>query len=101
MSVVPGIPEGAIDIGGGHWIKLCDYKGEVAALNDYHLRPDGTVCAGFISFRGRSWSKQFEHSPAHQAWDVISENPLHLEPSLLCRACGDHGFIRNGRWVKA
>jgi hypothetical protein len=32
---------------------------------------------------------------------LISEDPLHIEPSLLCEFCGDHGFIRDGRWVPA
>lgn len=34
-------------------------------------------------------------------WDVESWEPLTLSPSLLCRNCGDHGFIREGRWVPA
>lgn len=32
-------------------------------------------------------------------WDVVSVKPLTLAPSLVCRACGHHGFIREGRWV--
>jgi len=32
---------------------------------------------------------------------LVSEDPLHIEPSILCRACGDHGFIRDGRWQPA
>jgi|SRR6185369_994852 len=31
-------------------------------------------------------------------WQVVSFDPIHVEPSLLC-SCGDHGFIRGGRWV--
>lgn len=27
--------------------------------------------------------------------------PLHVEPSLLCGACGSHGFIRGGVWTDA
>jgi len=34
-------------------------------------------------------------------WTQMSAEPLHLEPSLLCRLCGDHGFIRDGKWVPA
>ncbi len=34
-------------------------------------------------------------------WTLVSREPLTLAPSLLCRACGDHGFIREGRWVPA
>jgi hypothetical protein len=34
-------------------------------------------------------------------WNVEQAEPLTLSPSVLCRACGNHGFIRNGRWVSA
>src|SRR5690348_3902891 len=29
-------------------------------------------------------------------WDVEAWEPLTLSPSLLCRQCGDHGFIKEG-----
>lgn len=35
---------------------------------------------------------------------LVSEDPIHIEPSLLCLPgdlCGLHGFIRDGRWVPA
>jgi hypothetical protein len=32
---------------------------------------------------------------------VVSLDPVHLEPSLLFRCCGVHGFLRQGRWVEA
>jgi hypothetical protein len=34
-------------------------------------------------------------------WKVESWEPLTLSPSLLCRRCGDHGHIRDGKWVPA
>lgn len=34
-------------------------------------------------------------------WQVGSFEPLTVSPSLLCTRCGDHGFIREGRWVPA
>lgn len=34
-------------------------------------------------------------------WQVVSWQPLTLSPSLLCRSCGLHGWIRDGRWVPA
>lgn len=33
-------------------------------------------------------------------WQVGSWDPLTLSPSVLCH-CGDHGWIRDGKWVKA
>ena len=32
---------------------------------------------------------------------IISTNPLHIEPSILCDDCGLHGWVRNGLWVTA
>lgn len=34
-------------------------------------------------------------------WQVESWDPLTVSPSLLCRACGDHGLIVEGKWVPA
>ena len=35
-----------------------------------------------------------------RSWNVASAMPLTLTPSILC-ACGEHGFVRNGKWVPA
>lgn len=32
---------------------------------------------------------------------LVSRDPLHLEPSLLWRCCGLHGWVRNGTWEPA
>lgn len=34
-------------------------------------------------------------------WTLISEDPLTISPSLLCPACGHHGFVRDSKWVPA
>jgi len=39
--------------------------------------------------------------PDSQRWTVESWFPLTLSPSILCLRCGDHGFIRDGKWVSA
>lgn len=28
----------------------------------------------------------------------VSEDPLTIDPSILCPDCGTHGFVRAGRW---
>lgn len=33
--------------------------------------------------------------------ELVSRDPLHLEPSLLWRCCGLHGWVRNGQWQEA
>lgn len=41
-----------------------------------------------------------EAFPNRPLWQVESWDPLTLSPSILCD-CGNHGFIRNGRWEVA
>lgn len=31
-------------------------------------------------------------------WDLVQVEPLTIAPSILCRDCGFHGFLRNGLW---
>lgn len=89
-----------IDIGHGHSIRFVEYKDDkCTAIDDYHLNKDGKECAGFIAFKDGAWAKEFDNTIT--TWDVISLDPLTLSPSILCRACGDHGFITNGKWVPA
>lgn len=66
----------------------------------YHFKPDGSECAGVVTFRGEVQQKI---GPGHPSWTVESSEPLTLSPSVLCKAegCGDHGFIRSGKWVPA
>lgn len=33
-------------------------------------------------------------------WALHSLSPLHVEPSIQC-GCGEHGFIRGGKWEPA
>jgi hypothetical protein len=38
----------------------------------------------------------------HASWQLVSKEPLHLEPSIFCsHGCNFHGFIRDGKWVPA
>ncbi len=89
-----------LDLGSGHTLTFANYKGEVAGCSIAHPRPDnGMPCDGWVAFADRAWALSFAGSIA--TWKVESESPLTLSPSVLCRACGDHGFVRNGKWVKA
>lgn len=64
----------------------------------HHLTSEGRQCGSGLTFAG---PVQAEVGPVGPTWTVESWDPLTLSPSLLCRACGDHGFIRGGRWVPA
>jgi hypothetical protein len=50
----------------------------------------------------RTWSWIGSLGAVVSGHTIASFDPLHVEGSLLCpRGCGDHGFVRQGRWVTA
>lgn len=86
------------DIGDGHEISFVFYKDDQrAGMNVRHKTPAGEPCEGFITFEGSAWAKEFSNAVT---WKVENWDPLTISPSLLCR-CGDHGWIREGKWVRA
>jgi|SRR5579859_5587373 len=106
----------AIDIGHGHEIADLMFNPEdnennrrVFGVPLPHLRigiqvmhphkATGHQCAAGIYFDTPEVRKVTGGSGAH--WQVESWDPLTLSPSLLCLTCGDHGFIKAGRWVPA
>lgn len=93
-----GLPEGANALGHDtYWTKVTR-EGQWIGIHEWH-RERGEYEAGFIPFTGRlkpGWWRS--DAPT---WEVVSEDPLTLSPSLLCGQCGHHGFIRNGEWVPA
>lgn len=42
----------------------------------------------------------FTNRGASSGHELVSADPLTISPSLLCR-CGDHGWLRDGRWIPA
>lgn len=93
-----------LDLGDGHTLRFVAFAPD-RALNP-HLAdiPDdekagaivthGTNCQGYLAFNPRV-------SAGSSHWTVESWEPLTISPSVLCAACGDHGFIRGGKWVRA
>jgi hypothetical protein len=94
-----GPPDHAIDIGDGHRIVMVKWQHEICGVNCWHLTAEGTWCVGWAPFSGSKWAAEFNGKIS--TWDVVQNEPLTMSPSLLCRACKDHGFIRDGRWVRA
>jgi hypothetical protein len=63
-----------------------------------HKKPDGSGdCSGAVNF-DTPVMRQLRSDRA--LWTVESWEPLTISPSVLC-SCGDHGFIREGKWVPA
>mgnify|MGYP003454880989 FL=1 len=101
----------AIDFGDGHtgewlgWRPDRKLNPQYAHLPDverctlivYHSKPDGSPCSGAITVVSPVNEAVF---PGRPKWQMVQEEPLTLTPSLLC-SCGDHGFITNGKWVRA
>ena len=87
-----------IELGDNHSAVLRYVDGELWGLAYDHLKPDGTPCitASWVSFEGVG-----VHASLPGGWTLHSTEPLHIEPSILCTICHDHGFIRDGKWVRA
>jgi len=75
-----------------------DVRAEVRAIHgEIHGVHYEHTCNGVASSPG--WVPVKPMWP--DGWDLVQLEPLTLSPSLLCRACGHHGFIREGRWLPA
>lgn len=100
-----------VDLGDGHSIEFTAWRPnrelnpQYADLPDEdrigaivrHSKADGEECTGSIMFDCEATRRVFGD---HPKWTVEQWEPLTLSPSLLCH-CGDHGFIREGKWVRA
>lgn len=87
-ELVRRTPElGWIELGHDVWVHW-----DGADLLVTHTRPDGEPCPG------QPRSVDISSGTHHR---LVSREPLHLEPSLLCPLCGWHGFIHDGKWVPA
>lgn len=91
-----------LDLGDGHKIVFASFHDEPRVGGNVMHPPVEGKCGGdgWISFEGRAWAREFQGGLI-PVWKIESEEPLTLSPSILCRACGDHGHIRNGKWVRA
>lgn len=82
-----------VDIGEGVSIQFRYLPDETKPGGIAYRHPNGKggFCEGWVPFN--------ETLGSEHGWDVVCEKPLTLSPSLLCRACGHHGHIRNGVWT--
>lgn len=89
----------AVQIGHGVSIEFTSWADhEKVGLLRSHPKPDGTVCTSGLLFDLAGVREAF---PDRAVWTVEQWEPLTISPSLLCRACNHHGWIRNGRWEPA
>ncbi len=90
-----------VDLGDNHYISwLSDSDGNKIGFLEWHdcKRDDQFLTAGTVMF-------DIPEAQAYQSgqarWQLYSLDPIHVEPSIACRSCSNHGFIRNGKWVNA
>lgn len=92
-----------VDLGDGRGLWFVRY-GDVERWGAQHSHPDvrdpARECGGYVTFDGPE-QRAADNMANRPRWVVESWEPLTLSPSLLCRTCGDHGFIRGGRWERA
>lgn len=80
--------ENAIDLGQRCYVQMLDGK-KSALFAHPKGNGAGEMCWGHVPLAGP------------KAWNVLSWEPLTLEPSIRCITCSCHGFIRQGKWVPA
>lgn len=100
-----------LDLGDQHWLRFLCWDPDFKLNPQYegyptddkiggiiiHRKADGAMCEGAIWFDKPVVEKFFGK---HPRWKVSSWEPLTCSPSFLCH-CSDHGYIREGKWVRA
>lgn len=88
-----------LDLGHGHTLRrLVNADGALYGYIDEHRRPDtGEPCSGSVCVNPGPDDLKY----GREVWTVDAADPLSLNPSLLCTQCGEHGWVREGRWVPA
>ena len=91
-----------LDFGDGHWADWIALDGVRVGIIDTHIKADRpqyseSLCTGVVY-----WDRERVPGKAHY-WTLqgAADERLTLSPSLNCTACGDHGFIEQGRWRRA
>lgn len=104
-----------LDLGDGHWLDWSTYMGETCGGIISHVLScelkkklkaehgdlpwiEMNLCQGAFTIKG---TKGHQTESKRASWTLSGsyEKPT-LSPSFLCH-CGDHGFIREGKWIRA
>jgi len=91
-----------LDLGDDHYAEPLYVEGVQVGYLIGHRKRDGSECWGGI-YLDTPEARAKLGTGTRAFWQVESRDPLTLSPSILCLddACQDHGFIREGRWVRA
>jgi hypothetical protein len=92
-----------VDLGDGHTLTWTTYQGETVGGIIRHRTPVSEkfplgYCDSAFWLRGNKFTAS---EPDRPQWDLSGEFKVPtLSPSFLCH-CGDHGWIREGKWIRA
>lgn len=97
------------DLGAGHSFTWLKDKDGAFGLTEHHPSPDPkyAYCGGYLAWRLpvglRRVLMRVPWKVNHQlvAGGPGAEAHLTIAPSLACRSCPSHGWIRDGKWVQA
>jgi len=73
------------------------YTADALVLRTYKLAEADRIVVFLTADRGKKRGVA-KSARRPRSRFVASLEPLTLSPSLLCRSCNVHGYIRNGRW---
>ena len=89
-----------LDLGDGHWIDWTSYHGQRCGgiITHTTTKNEAGLCSGSFWTDSRYHIDCGKQGPV---WKMAGtdEKPT-FTPSFLC-ACGDHGFVRDGKWIRA
>lgn len=110
------------DAGGGHWYhrefyipstdKIIGYPADAdipdeavfIGIHEHHRSTNNPElwCGGYLWFKNVDTAVMLEQQERGQArHTLVQQDPLTVEPSIGCRTCASHGFLREGRWSDA
>jgi hypothetical protein len=91
--------EGWTDLGHGvSWSPLVDRDGDLVALLERHDCAPESRGVGSLPLRTEAGMRAFPDGPH---WTLETQEPITITPSVRCRTCGKHGWIKGGEWVPA
>lgn len=95
---VAGDEPGWIDLGHDtSYRRVSDRGGRWVGIIERHPCGDDMMY-GTVPFN--TWAAR-EAYPTGPNWQLLSRDPLTLQPSLACDRCAHHGWIRDGQWQPA
>lgn len=107
MSAQLTDPTGAphdLYLGNDHWLDWFTVEGRRAGVHIFHPAPPGVRGLwgdGRMCFHAVLWADVGQGSTHLWTLTGAADEHLTLEPSVLCRHCGDHEWVTAGNWRQA